>query len=166
MAAKEGPLQLTLALFKPTLCSYQPDVSAVLRHIKRSQLDIVRTTKQFWTRQEAADFYKEHEGKFYYPRLVASMSSGPSMALALAGPNAIERWRAMLGPTKVYRGKWEEPHPVGLRAMYGISDTRNGFHGSDSPESAKRELGFVFEGWDIEWWLQRERDRAAGKEVP
>lgn len=74
MAAKEGPLQLTLALFKPTLCSYQPDVSAVLRHIKRSQLDIVRTTKQFWTRQEAADFYKEHEGKFYYPRLVASMS--------------------------------------------------------------------------------------------
>lgn len=36
----------------------------------------------------------------------------------------------------------------------------------DSPESAKRELGFVFEGWDIEWWLQRERDRAAGKEVP
>lgn len=87
------------------------------------------------------------------------------MALALSGPDAIQRWRAMLGPTKVYRGKWEEPHPVGLRATYGLGDTRNGFHGSDSNENAEKELGLVFEGWDTRWWLDRARKMAAGLEV-
>ena len=91
---------------------------------------IVRTSRLFWSVPDATKFYAEHRGKFYFPRLVASMTSGPCMALALAGPDAIQRWRQMLGPTKVYEGKWEEPHPVGLRAQYGVSDTRNGFHGS------------------------------------
>lgn len=91
---------------------------------------IVRTARLFWTVPEAAKFYEEHVGKFYFPRLIAGMTSGPSMAIALSGHDAIARWRAMLGPTKVYRGKWEEPLPVGLRSMYGLGDTRNGFHGS------------------------------------
>lgn len=50
------------------------------------------------------------------------------MALALAGPNAVADWRTLLGPTKAYRAKWEQPDC--LRAMYGLGDTRNGFHGS------------------------------------
>ncbi|CAO1628314.1 unnamed protein product [Parajaminaea phylloscopi] len=160
--ARAGEIQLTLALLKPTVCSYQPEVSAVLRRIKQEKLDIVRTRRMFWTEEEAREFYGEHTGKFYFPRLVAAMTSGPFLALALAGPDAISRWRALLGPTKVYRGKWSEPHPVGLRALYGISDTRNGFHGSDSIDTARRELGLVFEGWDTQWWLDRERDKAAG----
>lgn len=85
------------------------------------------------------------------------MISGPSLALALYGPNAIKRWRAMLGPTKAYMGKWEEP--ASLRARYGLGDTRNGFHGSDAKESAERELGLVFDGWDVKWWLEREQGK-------
>lgn len=66
------------------------------------------------------------------------------MALLLGGQNAITRWRDLIGPTKFYKTQWT--HPTSLRARYGLSDTRNGFHGSDSPASARKELGFVFEG--------------------
>lgn len=59
------------------------------------------------------------------------------MAMALAAPDAIVKWRAMLGPTKVYRGKWEQSQPVGLRARYGIGDTRNGLHGSGEQRAAR-----------------------------
>lgn len=125
-----GSWQLTLALLKPTVCSYQPDVSAIMKQMRRSKLEIVQAQRLFWTTHQAKEFYAEHEGKFYFPRLIAGMTSGPFMALAVAGPDAIRQWRQMLGPTKVYRGKWEQPSPVGLRAVYGIGDTRNGLHGS------------------------------------
>lgn len=67
-------LQLTLALLKPTLCSYPPDVSAVLRQIKRKNLEIVRTRRLFWTTDEAASFYAKHTNNFYFSRLVAGMT--------------------------------------------------------------------------------------------
>ncbi|UZJ53949.1 hypothetical protein CBS101457_003269 [Exobasidium rhododendri] len=151
-------LQMTLALIKPTVCSYQPDVSSILRIIKNTPgIIAVRQKRLFWKQSEAEEFYKEHEGRFYYDRLISGMTSGPSIALALAGPDAIKQWREMLGPTKAYRAKWESPG--GLRARFGLGDTRNGFHGSDSPESAKRELSNVFEGFEVEAWLEYEQDR-------
>lgn len=53
--------------------------------------------------------------------------SGPLVALALCSPDAIQRWRNLIGPTRVFEGQWERPDS--LRARYGLSDTRNGFHG-------------------------------------
>lgn len=150
-------VQLTLALIKPSVCSYQPDVSSILKLIKCSRLSIARTRRLFWTSLDAHSLYAEHRGRFYYDRLILGMISGPSLALALYGPNAIKEWRAMLGPTKAYIGK--HTMPASLRAKYGLGDTRNGFHGSDSPESARRELGLVFDGWDTEWWMQREQGK-------
>lgn len=57
-------------------------------------------------------------GRFYFPRLVAAMSE-PFLALALGKENAIQEWRALIGPTHVYRAQWQ--HPECLRAKYGIS---------------------------------------------
>lgn len=68
------PLQVTLALLKPTLVSYQPDVSAVLKRIKLAKFDIVRNKRLFWKEKDAQAFYKEHEGKFYYDRLIQGMT--------------------------------------------------------------------------------------------
>ncbi|SPO28420.1 related to Nucleoside diphosphate kinase 6 [Ustilago trichophora] len=150
-------LQLTLALIKPSVCAYQPDVSAILKEIKQSGLNVARSRRLFWTSTDAHAFYSEHSGRFYYDRLILGMISGPSLALALYGPNAILKWRQMLGATKAYKSKWEDP--TSLRARYGLGDTRNGFHGSDSTDSAKRELGLVFDSWDTEWWLQREQGK-------
>ena len=55
-------------------------------------------------------------------------TSGPFLALALHGPSAITHWRTLIGPTHVYKAQWL--HPETLRARYGMSDTRNGFHGA------------------------------------
>lgn len=100
---KSANYELTLALIKPTVASYQPDVSSILKQLKATNLDIVRTKRLFWTLEDAQAFYQEHEGKFYYERLLAGMTSGPSLALALGGNEAIKNWRSMLGPTKAYR---------------------------------------------------------------
>lgn len=75
-------------------------------------------------------FYAEHHDRFYFLRLVSHATSGPFVALALAAPDAIKRWRTLIGPTKVFRGQWEDGSC--LRARYGTSDTRNGFHGAFS----------------------------------
>ena len=64
-----------------------------------------------------------------------------------------------MGPTKVYRAAYTEPES--LRAVFGLTDTRNGLHGSDSPESAVREIGFFFPEFDAAQWLERERTRCA-----
>lgn len=81
-------------------------------------------------------------------------STSPMLALALYGPNAIQAWRDMIGPTHVYRSQWT--HPQTLRAKYGLSDTRNGFHGSDSVDNARKELGMIFEGWNLDWWIEQQ----------
>jgi len=65
------------------------------------------------------------------------------IALALEGDDVIARWRALIGPTKVSRVKFEQPDC--LRHDYGISDTRNAFHGSDSLDNAFDELSIVFD---------------------
>ena len=58
---------------------------------------------------------------------VQHATSGPFVALALCGPDAIKQWRSLIGPTHVYKAQWQKPET--LRAKYGLSDTRNGFHG-------------------------------------
>ncbi|KAK4703991.1 hypothetical protein P7C70_g2220, partial [Phenoliferia sp. Uapishka_3] len=152
-----------------------------MKTVKKSGLEIVRSKKIFWKESDAEEvsphivllkykayplsrqFYSEHKGRFYFPRLVQHAASGPFLALALYGPSAISSWRTLIGPTHVYKTQWT--HPETLRAQYGISDTRNGFHGSDGVESAKEELGKVFEGWDVEWWLQHQLSGEGSEKV-
>ncbi|GAA5924238.1 hypothetical protein JCM10213_004529 [Rhodosporidiobolus nylandii] len=154
------PLQLTLGVIKPSVAAHQPHVQEIMQRIKAEGLEIVRSKRLFWRESDAEEFYGEHKGRFYFPRLVQHAASGPFVALALCAPDAIQRWRTLIGPTKVFVGQWEAPET--LRARYGRSDTRNGFHGSDSPQSAAKELAQVFEGWDVQWWLKQ---RNLGKEL-
>ncbi|TGZ59142.1 hypothetical protein CRM22_009239 [Opisthorchis felineus] len=69
-------------------------------------------------------------------------TNGPIGVYVLRGIDAIPRWRALLGPTKVYRAVVSEPDS--LRGLLGLTDTRNGFHGSDSYATALREIQFFF----------------------
>lgn len=135
-------MQVTLGLIKPTVCAYRPNVLRALRRIQalnsievgqkkrkiHTDPKIVRTKSVHWNTNDAAAFYAEHQGKFYYNRLILGMTSGPSLALALSGRDAIRTWRELIGPTKAYRTAWEQPHT--LRGEFGLGDTRNGFHGS------------------------------------
>ncbi|KAI8874176.1 nucleoside diphosphate kinase [Ramicandelaber brevisporus] len=124
--------QLTLALIKPDLYA---DPSARL-------FTILCQRVVHWREADAAQFYAVHKGKFYYRRLVDYMTSGPFMAMVLAGDNAIADWRSLIGPTHPVRAQLNAPHT--LRARFGVTDTRNSFHGSDSLDNARDEIKLFF----------------------
>lgn len=154
-SARQVP-EVTLAIIKPTVCVYEPNILHALRRLREHpHLQILRAKSFAWEEEEAAQFYAEHLGKFYYDRLILGMTAGRAIGLALSGPGAITEWRKLIGPTKAYRSAWEAP--LCLRAELGMGDTRNGFHGSDSDESALHELGLVFPEWDAQGWLEKAR---------
>src|SRR5437868_9361817 len=97
--------------------------------------------------QLAETHYEPHKGKPFYPGLVRFMTSSPVLVLALAGKDAIAISRKMMGAT--FGSKAE---PGTIRGDYGVSNSFNLIHGSDSSESAQRELGLFFKSEElIEW---------------
>jgi len=89
--------------------------------------------------QLAAEHYQEHQGKPFYDGLVQFMTSQPVLVLAMRGMNVIEVSRKMMGATF-----GSQAQPGTIRGDFGVSNTFNLIHGSDSPQSAKRELALFF----------------------
>jgi nucleoside-diphosphate kinase len=83
--------------------------------------------------------YAEHEGKPFFDGLVAFITSGPLVAMILEGPNAIEAARQLIGATNGI-----EAAPGSIRGDYALEVRRNLVHGSDSRESAEREIAIYF----------------------
>ncbi len=95
----------------------------------------------------AARHYESHQGKPFYDGLVAFMTSSPVLVLALRGVGAIAMCRKMMGATF---GSNAEPGTI--RGDFGVSNSFNLIHGSDSPEAAERELSLFFgEGEVLDW---------------
>ncbi|XP_076927995.1 putative nucleoside diphosphate kinase 5 [Bidens hawaiensis] len=87
-------------------------------------------------------FYAEHSTKSFFSNLVKYMTSGPVLIMTLEKVNAIADWRTLIGPTDARKAKIT--HPDSIRAMCGVDLERNCVHGSDSHESAAREISFFF----------------------
>ncbi|XP_015059701.1 probable nucleoside diphosphate kinase 5 [Solanum pennellii] len=87
-------------------------------------------------------FYAEHSSRSFFPSLVEYMTSGPVLIMVLEKGNAIADWRALIGPTDPLKAKVTHPHSV--RAICGLNLQENCVHGSDSPQSASREISFFF----------------------
>uniref|UniRef100_A0A8D8KIX4 Nucleoside diphosphate kinase n=1 Tax=Culex pipiens TaxID=7175 RepID=A0A8D8KIX4_CULPI len=132
----------TLAIFKPHLLKNPVAYCATEQLIAASGIRIVSRRKLSLTEQQAKQFYRDHEGKFFYGRLISLMTSGPLEVLVLSGENVISRWRALMGPTKVFKAVYTNPDCV--RSLYGLSDTRNASHGSDSLASFLTEAAIFF----------------------
>ena len=121
--------QATLALLKPDLVASAAHVREVLEYIaQRTHLQLVARRRLECSPALAEAFYAEHHGKFFFQRLVEGICAGPLEALVLVGPDAIASWRAVIGPTHPVRARARAP--ATLRARYGLTDTRNSFHGS------------------------------------
>ncbi|KAJ1917767.1 hypothetical protein H4219_003021 [Mycoemilia scoparia] len=149
------PNQVTLALLKPDLCASAEAVEKTLKTIE-SEIDpmqIVAKRSVLWSINDAQEFYREHEGKFFYKRLVGYMTNGEFIAMVLKGPDVISRWRKLIGPTRPPRARISDPNS--LRAQFGITDTRNSFHGSDSMETSLREIPLLFPDIDIKTILEQ-----------
>ncbi|KAJ7329382.1 hypothetical protein JRQ81_015556 [Phrynocephalus forsythii] len=166
-AILRGPqhaLQLTLAVVKPDAMAHPLFLQAVHEIIVNNRFLIVMSKDLWWSRQESQRFYQEHSGRFFYQRLVEFMSSGPMRAYILAHEEAISLWRSLMGPTKVFRAQYTSPESI--RGTFGLTDTRNTVHGSDSPESASREIAAFFPEFSEEdWYRHREPQLRAGNDA-
>ncbi|XP_007066796.2 nucleoside diphosphate kinase 6 isoform X1 [Chelonia mydas] len=134
-----------------------PRIQAVHETILNNKFLIVRTKELMWRREDSQRFYQEHSGRFFYRRLVEFMTSGPMRAYILAHEDAVARWRSLMGPTKVYRAR--NTAPDSIRGAYGLTDTRNTIHGSDSAASARREIAFFFPEFSESLWYQQDEPR-------
>jgi nucleoside-diphosphate kinase len=91
------------------------------------------------SRDQAAQHYAEHEGKPFYPDLVDFITSGPVVAMVLEGPAAVSTVRTMMGATNPL-----DSAPGTIRGDYALEIGENAVHGSDSTESAEREIPIYF----------------------
>jgi nucleoside diphosphate kinase len=99
----------TLALIKPDVSWNATAVSRIQDLIQQHGLAIARE-KQVWLNlEQAATFYKEHEGKAFFPDLLSFMTSAPIMAFELHGNEATSSWRSLIGPTNSAIAKVEKP---------------------------------------------------------
>ena len=98
----------------------------------------------YLTKQDAEGFYAVHRERPFFGSLTAFMSSGPAVVLALEAPDAIRKWRALMGATDP--GKADAGT---LRKEFGRSIEHNATHGSDAPDTAAFELGYFFPGIDF-----------------
>jgi len=110
-------------------------------------LEVTRARKLQLSLIDAEKLYDAHKGRFFYERLIRHITSGPVVALELqtvdSTGDAVERWRRLLGATKVYKTAYESP--TSLRGSFGLTDTRNVGHGSDSSQSVSIESALFFE---------------------
>lgn len=129
----------TLGIIKPdAMCK----VGQILDTIFQSGFKVTKLKMCQLTRNEAFQFYQEHQGKTFFDKLISFMTSGPVLAFELMGVDAVNKWREMIGPTDSSDAR--KCAPSSLRARFGKDNTENACHGSDSPASAARELEFFF----------------------
>lgn len=90
--------------------------------------------------------------------------SDPSEIYVVSSENAIQKWRSLLGNTKVFKTIYSEPNSI--RGLYGLTDTRNACHGSDSEESVKKEIDIVLKDFQVDkWYTQNNSETGAGCRV-
>jgi nucleoside-diphosphate kinase len=136
-------LERTFAIIKPNAVK-AGNMGVIISEIQSSGLAIKGMRLARLTPELCKEFYAEHVGKPFYGDLEAFMTEGPVVLLCLEGESAILRWRDLMGATNPAKAD-----PSSLRARFGEDHTRNATHGSDSPASAARELGFFFGAYDL-----------------
>ncbi len=136
-------MQTTLIILKPDTLQ-RALAGRVITRFEEKGLQIVATKLMRIPADLAAKHYESHKGKPFYDGLVSFMTSQPVLVLALRGVNAIDISRKMMGAT--FGSKAE---PGTIRGDFGMSNSFNLIHGSDSPEAAQRELGLFFNKEDI-----------------
>ncbi len=136
-------MEKTLSIIKPdaTTRNLSGQINSM---IEDAGLKIVAQKMIKLTPEQADGFYAEHRGKVFFENLVKFMSSAPIIVQVLAGEDAIARYRKIMGATNPAVA--EEGT---IRKTFALSIDKNSVHGSDSPESAAREISYFFSNIDI-----------------
>jgi nucleoside-diphosphate kinase len=136
-------MERTFAIIKPDAVERRL-IGKILSHIEDAGFTVRGMRMQHLTKKEAEGFYAVHRERPFFAGLTDFMSSGPVVVMALEAPDAIKKWRNLMGatdPAKAESGT--------LRKEFGSSIERNATHGSDAPDTAAFELGYFFRGMEV-----------------
>ena len=133
----------TLAIIKPDAVGRRL-AGRIIQRIEESGFEIRALRRVHLSREQAEGFYAVHRERPFFGSLTSFMSSGPAIVLVLEAPDAIKKWRTLMGatdPAKADAGT--------LRKEFAESIERNATHGSDAPETAAYEIGYFFPGLEF-----------------
>ena len=133
----------TLAIIKPDAVE-RGLAGRILRRVEESGFQICAMRRLHLTRKQAEGFYAVHRERPFFSSLTTFMSSGPAVVVVLEAPDAIRKWRTLMGatdPAKADAGT--------LRKEFAQSIERNATHGSDGPDTAAFEIGYFFAGIEL-----------------
>ena len=136
-------MERTFAIVKPDAVRAH-HAGRIIARIEESGFTIRALRLLHMSKREAEGFYHVHRARPFFASLTDFMSSGPCIVMALDAPDAIKKWRTLMGatdPAKADAGT--------LRKEFGTSIEFNATHGSDAADTAAFELGYFFRGMDL-----------------
>ena len=136
-------IQRTLSIIKPDATS-KNIIGKIIDRFEENGLKLVAGKLIHMDQAKAAGFYAEHEGRPFFPNLVEYMTSAPVFVQVLEGENAVIKNRELMGATNP-----SEADPGTIRADFAETIDANAVHGSDSSESAAREISYFFDDSEI-----------------
>ncbi len=136
-------MQTTLAIIKPDAVASRV-AGKIIARIEEAGFQIRAMRMLHMTRGQAEDFYAVHRERPFFGGLTTFMSEGPIIVMALQAPDAIKKWRDLMGVTDP--GKAEAGT---IRKDFVTNIERNATHGSDAPQTAAFEVGYFFPGVEL-----------------
>jgi nucleoside-diphosphate kinase len=136
-------IQRTLSIIKPDATS-KNIIGKIIDRFEENGLKVVAGKLIHMDQAKAAGFYAEHEGRPFFPNLVEYMTSAPVFVQVLEGDNAVLKNRELMGATNP-----SEADPGTIRADFAETIDANAVHGSDSTDSAAREISYFFDDSEI-----------------
>jgi nucleoside-diphosphate kinase len=131
-------IQKTYTMIKPDGVR-NGHIGEIVNRFERAGLVIEQMRLEMVTPEQAKANYAEHEGKPFYEGLIAYVTSGPVVKMVVSGEGAVSKVRSLMGATNP-----ADAAPGTIRGDFGLTMDENVIHGSDSPESAEREIGVFF----------------------
>ena len=136
-------VERTFSIIKPDAVARNL-IGEIVSRFEKNGLRVVAARMLRMSEEQARGFYAEHKERPFYDDLVAYMTSGPVVVQVLEGDNAIAANRKLMGATNP-----KDAEPGTIRADFAESVEANAVHGSDSPQSAAREIEFFFKADEI-----------------
>ena len=133
----------TLAIIKPDAVERRLS-GKILQRIEGEGFQIRAMKRVSLSNRQAEGFYAVHRERPFFGSLTTFMSSGPAIVLVLEAPDAIKKWRTLMGATDPAKAD-----PGTLRKEFAESIERNATHGSDAPDTAAYEIGYFFAGVEL-----------------
>ena len=136
-------IERTLSIIKPD-ATERNITGRILANLEAAGLRVIAQKRVWWKKKDARKFYEIHKGQPFYKDLLVFMTSGPIVVQVLEGEDAIAKNRAVMGSTNPV-----DAEAGTIRKEFGINMQRNSVHGSDSTETAKREIALCFKRGEI-----------------